>query len=55
MECKKILWYSIKAMKSVDIQLRFLTTYKMSFDIQKYTDFNGLFGGVDFNGFCGTF
>jgi hypothetical protein len=42
-------------MKSVGIQLRFLTTYKMSFGIQKYTYFNGYFGGVNFNGFCGTF
>jgi hypothetical protein len=42
-------------MKSVGIQLRFFTTYKMSFGIQKYTYFNGLFGGVDFNEFCGTF
>lgn len=36
------------ATKSVGIQLRFLTTYKMSFGIQKLIDFNGFFYVMDF-------
>ena len=40
--------FFFRAIKSVGIQLRFGTTFKMSTGIQKSTDFDGFFYGMDF-------
>jgi hypothetical protein len=37
-------------MKSVGIQLRFVVIYEMSIGIQKSTDFDRFFYGMDFDG-----
>jgi hypothetical protein len=42
------LRFFFNATKFLGIQLRFLTTFKMSIDIQKSTDFDGFFFGMDF-------
>ncbi|XP_045802541.1 uncharacterized protein LOC123896163 [Trifolium pratense] len=39
-----------RAIKSVGILLRFLTTFKMSIGIQKSREFDGCFFGMDFDG-----
>jgi hypothetical protein len=45
---KTIIFFFFRTSKSVSIQLRFLKTSKMSFDIQKSTYFSRFFHGVDF-------